>query len=867
MLGTATLLMVAVPLEAESPAHSFYYYYQHSSRALTLETSRVAVFQADFAARSSLNAALLGTGLTDSAPQYMQVPGWSLVSVPPALQAPATVVARIESLTRQPGIDFVSPVFIGDDGGPLIVTPTLLIRFDPTTPERQTDQVLANANAGTILNRHWAGMKNAFRIATGLRSGIDVLNKANALAARPDVLFAEPDMLFTGRGTLIPNDTGFANCWGLHNTGQSGGTVDMDMDAAEAWDLSTGNASILVVVIDTGVEQTHPDLNQIAGTDVTSDAGGGGPVNACDNHGTAVAGCVSAKINNSLGTVGVAPGCRSASARTFISNTPTCNGTWTSFSSWTVDSLNWAQSIGARVTNNSNYYGFQSGAIASKYSDTRDAGIVHFASAGNDASSTITYPASLSTVNAVAALTRTGTLASFSNFGTGLDFSAPGLSIYTTDRTGTAGYGSGDYSTESGTSFASPYTAGIAALVLSRFPALTAAQVELVMQLSAVDLGSNGYDTTFGWGFVNAHRALIDCDTNASPDVLDRSTNPARDCNTNATIDVCDTIGGAGDCDLNRTPDVCEPRDCNSNNTFDGCDVLVFGSTAPTNAGAVLIPDSGSASSTLNATAMQAIADVNVQIRIAHSAVGQLSVALAHHGVTVTLVSGVGGAGDNFTNTLFDQQAANSITAGTPPFSNTFRPTGNLGDFNGILKQGLWTLRASDTAASETGTILSWTLFMYHRLTPDCNTDSVPDACQLTLGDCNTNGSLDHCETTGGVTDCNTNRTPDACELSGNDCNTNSLPDACDADANSNNTPDACECPTCPSDVNGDNRVDAADIRCFVHCFVGAAPHAGCPNCGCAERADGTPGFSAADPAAFVAKLLGTGDPNGPPCP
>ena len=213
-------------------------------------------------------------------------------------------------------------------------------------------------------------------------------------------------------------------------------------------------------------------------------------------------------INNSLGTVGIAPGCRSASARTFISSLA-CDGSWSSSSSWTVNSLAWAQSIGARVSNNSNIYGFQSSAIAQKYASTRAAGIVHFACAGNSSSSTIAYPASLPDVNAVAALDRNGNLASFSNFGTGLDFSAPGAAIYTTDRTGSAGWVSDDYVTADGTSFASPYAAGVAALILSVNPSLNATNVEQIMQQSSVDRGAAGYDTTYGWGFVNAYNAVL----------------------------------------------------------------------------------------------------------------------------------------------------------------------------------------------------------------------------------------------------------------------------------------------------------------------------------------------------------------------
>lgn len=368
--------------------------------------------------------------------------------------------------------------------------------------------MIADRIKGDIIERDWANMPGAYRVSADTRNGIDVLDAANALAQTPGVLWAEPDMIFTGRGSLFPNDTFFTSCWGLHNTGQSGGQPDFDMDCPEAWDITTGDPSIIVVVIDNGVDPTHPDINQITGEDFTNDVDlNGAPVNACDEHGTAVAGCVSGIINNSLGVVGSAPGCTVASARPFVSNQP-CDGSWSSSSSWTVDALAWAESIGARVTNNSNGYGFTSSAIASKYSSTRANGMVHFASAGNNASTTITYPSSLSTVNSVLALNRNGDRANFSNWGIGAAFSAPGESITTTDRQGAEGYVSGDYVMVNGTSFASPYTAGVAALLLSVNPAMTASEVEQAIQDGATDLGSPGYDTDYGWGIVNARATL-----------------------------------------------------------------------------------------------------------------------------------------------------------------------------------------------------------------------------------------------------------------------------------------------------------------------------------------------------------------------
>jgi subtilisin family serine protease len=488
-----------------------YYHYFKERRPLKLQTERIAIFQARTAATQGPGQALSKFGLAPEGMQALPIAGWSLAGTPAASHTEPATRDLVSRMSGDAAFEFVAPVLAGDDGGPNIVTPDLLVGFEASVTEQEAEAILAELNAGDIIQRRFGNMKGAYHLRTRLKNGFDVLDVANKLAERPEVRFAEPDMIFTGRSDLIPNDPGFTNLWGMQNTEQFGGAVGMDMKGPQAWDITTGSSNIIVVIIDVGVQTNHPDINQIPGTNFTSDASlDGGPVNACDNHGTAVAGCVSALINNSLGTVGIAPGCRCASARAFISNN-SCDNSWTTASSWTVNALAWAQSIGARVSNNSNKYGslVQSSAIAAEYALTRAMGMVHFAAAGNDTNNAIVYPASLPGVNAVAALGEGGKLAFFSNHGTGLAFSAPGQDIYTTDRTGTNGYSTNDYAFVNGTSLASPYAAGVAALVLSVNPSLSATNVEQIMQQSCVDLGPPGYDTTYGWGLVNAYNAVM----------------------------------------------------------------------------------------------------------------------------------------------------------------------------------------------------------------------------------------------------------------------------------------------------------------------------------------------------------------------
>jgi serine protease len=184
-----------------------------------------------------------------------------------------------------------------------------------------------------------------------------------------------------------------------------------------------------------------------------------------------------------------------------------CLSSFDSQPSMLANALAWTVDIGAGVTNSSFSY-TQSSTVTTAYQNARNNGVIHFAATGNGGGSSISYPSSLSSVNAVGALNSSGNRASFSQYGSGIAYSAPGEGILTTDRTGGDGYEGGDYATLSGTSFASPNAAGVAALVLSMDPSLAPAAVEEVMNETCVDKGASGYDTVYGWGFVNAQNAV-----------------------------------------------------------------------------------------------------------------------------------------------------------------------------------------------------------------------------------------------------------------------------------------------------------------------------------------------------------------------
>lgn len=500
-----------VPANAAPKVSTDYFYYFKDKRTLEIDPGVIALFRSDpERGVAAVDSQLALLGVSAASVTQPAIAGWSIANAPPTQRTSQSADNLARLIVEQGLADFVSPVFTGTGGGPIIVTQDILVGFRSDVAAGRVDEILSATPQLEIKNRDWSGMPNVYRLNSASRNGFDVLNEANALAERPEVRFAEPDMIFTAWKDLIPDDTFFPELWGLHNSGQAGGTPDVDMDAPEAWDITTGDPAIVVVVLDDGVDQLHPDINQLTGAGFAPGGGAdGGVTNPCDNHGTTVAGCVSAIINNARGVVGIAPDCPIRSARVVDSvvRNP-CDTSGFILISAVVDALNWAQLIGARVTNNSNSYNFTSSAIAAKYEATRQAGLVHFGSAGNQGNAAVNYPASLPSVNAVSAVDRDGSLASFSNSGDGLAFSAPGVDIWTTDRAGADGWAPEDYVTVSGTSFSSPYAAGVAALILSIDPTFSPLEVELIMRRSAADLGDPGFDPLFGWGMVNAFQAV-----------------------------------------------------------------------------------------------------------------------------------------------------------------------------------------------------------------------------------------------------------------------------------------------------------------------------------------------------------------------
>lgn len=334
--------------------------------------------------------------------------------------------------------------------------------------------VAAKARLGLVAKRQLQGAKAEL---LQLPSMTDVPAALELLRADPAVLRAEPNYLRRPLA-VTPDDPLFGDQWGLQNTGQANffpggpaGVAGGDMNLVDAWDANgdgvadrTGDGSVTVAVIDDGFALNHPDLldNFVAGFDSTDNNDSDPSAGSNDSHGTLVAGCVGARGNNGIGVAGVAWNVKLMPIR-FGFDTASA-----------IEAYDYARTHGAKVVNASfggpGFSQMEKDAIAR----LRDADVLFVAAAGNNDSnidqSQLSYPANygLSNIVSVAATNRQDQIASFSQYGpTTVDLAAPGLQIVTTRVNG--GYFTSPGVT--GTSFASPYTAGAAALIRMSYPA------------------------------------------------------------------------------------------------------------------------------------------------------------------------------------------------------------------------------------------------------------------------------------------------------------------------------------------------------------------------------------------------------------
>ncbi len=431
-----------------------------------------------------------------------------------------TAAAWVNALAASPVVAFASPVFVTPLRDDAICFPTAQMRVRVDTAVLGSGATAAKMSAFpvSVVDDKLGTISGGALLKITGKSGFEAMRAANTLASMTDfgILYAECDMMQQViLADIIPNDPEFVNQWQHRNTGQYGGwTAGVDMNTPPAWELSTGS-SIRIGVLDVGVQQNHPDINQIGGSDFTTGAangvGNGAPLNFCENHGTPCASIISSFFNNSSGGAGLAPNAQTFSCRIAAQNQApaSCSNSFTSASfTWLVNAMARSAAIGCKATSNSYGFGGTSQALDDQISNNYNNGCATFVSTGNDSAGTIGYPSSSPSAIAIGAMDPSGVIAGFSNRGNGISMVGPGVFVRAGDRTGSDGYAGADITWFAGTSAACPTVAGVAALVVSAHPHLSSAGLKFFLQAFCRDFGAAGYDTTYGFGMPNALRSI-----------------------------------------------------------------------------------------------------------------------------------------------------------------------------------------------------------------------------------------------------------------------------------------------------------------------------------------------------------------------
>lgn len=319
-----------------------------------------------------------------------------------------------------------------------------------------------------------------------LPPGMDEVQALQLLKKDRRFKYVELDMAIAPSYSV--NDPSLSSSWALPR-----------IAAPAAWDTANGS-SVVIAILDTGVDGNHPDLaaNLVPGWNVFDNTADTSDVHG---HGTSVAGAAAAVGNNGTGSAGVAWGAKIMPVRIAAPDG------WAYFST-IAQGINWATDNGARVANVS--YGVSgSASVQSAANYMRSKGGVVTAAAGNTGVEEVI--AAHDSMLSIAASDSSDLRASWSSFGDYVDLAAPGVSIYAPTR-------GGSYAYVSGTSFASPITAGTVALMFSANPRLTPGDVDAILKATAVDLGTAGFDKYYGFGRIDAARAVVQAASMASTD-------------------------------------------------------------------------------------------------------------------------------------------------------------------------------------------------------------------------------------------------------------------------------------------------------------------------------------------------------------
>ncbi len=657
----------------------------------------------------------------------------------------------------------------GDDSSPHLVSPmkkdkekykkeSILVKFSKSTKESGRRNVLKKVN-GSYKDKNGNGKDDRFEnILDGrlalvelkgdkkkdkAKDALDKLKKHKGIeieyACYNSILHAE----------VVPNDSNFSQLWAMNNTGQTGGTADADIDAAEAWDTTTGSKDIVVGVIDTGLNYNHPDLapnawvnpNEIAGNNIDDDGNGyiddvhginaitgtGNPMDD-EGHGSHCSGSIGAAGNNGIGVAGVNWNV-SIIGMKFLDS----GGSGTTADAITcIDYAIWLKNNGVNIKVLSNSYGGggYEQVMYDAVSAANDAGLLFVAAAGNDSTNNDSYPHypsnyDVPNVLSVASTTHNDGLSYFSNYGaTSVDLGAPGSDILSTVL-------GSSYSSYSGTSMATPHVAGAAALVLSVNNNLTPVEIKDLLMNSGDSISALSGSTLSGKR-INLKNA-VDLAPPPEPGYKITVDNGAAIINqgetANYNLNFPSVMSYTGNVSLSA---VAAPA-FNGGISFapnpavvDGTAVMTVTTSTATTVGdysitvtgvsgsitktasvnlkvrpegtvevylenntPVTIPDYYPAgiTSTIDVAESFEISNASVTVNITHTYIGDLRVRLMSPAGTIVTLHNRGGGSTNNLNKTYEGDS-----------------------FNGEYTAGTWTLQVSDHAGWDYGTLDSWAL-------------------------------------------------------------------------------------------------------------------------------------------------------------
>ena len=435
------------------------------------------------------------------------------------LPAAFSLVLTLTSLAAGAG-----PVAAAAPSEPAAAPGELIVRFEPGADAG--DRAVARVESDVDFERA-LGLRGVQLVRT--EPGQSVPAAEAELERSPDVVYAEPN--FIRQAQAVPNDPLFSNLYGLNNTGQAvagvSGTPDADIDAPEAWDLTTGSPQVVAAVVDTGVDVGHPDLDSSIWTN-PGESGDGRESNGIDDdangliddsrgwdwvaddnlpadengHGTHVSGTITASGNDGTGVTGVSQNSRVMPLRVLDA---AGSGTVADL----ISAYRYAAAKGAPIVNASlGGSGFSRAELDAINAAPNTLFVVAAGNGGEDGvgdnvDATPEYPCAYQAANivCVAASDQNDGLARFSNFGSvAVDLAAPGVRTLSTVP-------GGGYSYFSGTSMATPHTAGAAALIWSLVPGASVAGVKSAL-LGGTDAKSAFSGTTASGGRLNAERSL-----------------------------------------------------------------------------------------------------------------------------------------------------------------------------------------------------------------------------------------------------------------------------------------------------------------------------------------------------------------------